>query len=139
MDQLTEVEVEKLGAFAKALVNQQAAKVIIPPQAAQPGFWFGGGNMIEDAEGNLLVVGRYRNRGDSRTGLHAGERGLELAIFRSENRGASFEKMLSFGKTDLAVPDKECCPLKEVRCTGHLTELSFLSPQKNLGSVTLRV
>ena len=53
---------------------------------AETGFWFGGGNMVQDHDGTLWLVGRYRNHGDSRTGLGAGERGLELALFRSDDR-----------------------------------------------------
>ena len=59
--------------------------------------------MIEAADGSLLVVGRYRNAGDSRLGVAAGTRGLELAIFRSEDHAATFEKLVSFSKADLNV------------------------------------
>ena len=76
---------EKLKALAVALVNQESARIIVEPQSPSPGFWFGGGNLIEDQDGRLYLVGRYRNYGDSRTGLSAGERGLELAIFCSQN------------------------------------------------------
>lgn len=57
--------------------------------------------MIEADDGQLFLVGRYRNAGDSRTGLNAGERGLELAIFRYEDRGDQWLKQLCFSKTDL--------------------------------------
>jgi hypothetical protein len=59
-------------------VDQQKARIAVPPQQKSTGFWFGGGNMVEDADGRFYLVGRYRNFGDSRTGLGAGERGLEL-------------------------------------------------------------
>lgn len=94
---------KKLTQFGQALVNQEQAKVIVPPQQNSTGFWFGGGNMIESIDGDLYVVGRYRNFGDSRTGVGAGERGLELAIFKSEDRGDSFEKVVSWNKSDLNV------------------------------------
>ncbi len=81
--------------------------MIVPPQRASSGYWFGGGNMVEDSDGTLWLVGRYRNQGDSRTGLGAGERGLELAIFQSRDRGDSFEKTLHFSKSDLNVGDRE--------------------------------
>ncbi|MEX0818395.1 MAG: hypothetical protein WD070_02345, partial [Pirellulaceae bacterium] len=96
----------KLGQFALALVDQQRARVAIEAQQASTGFWFGGGNLVEDAEGRFYLVGRYRNFGDSRTGLGAGERGLELAIFRSEDRGASWHKQVSFSKPELNVDDR---------------------------------
>lgn len=93
---------ERLTRLAKALINQQQAEVIIPAQRPESGFWFGGGNMVADSDGTRFIVGRYRNAGDSRTGVSAGERGLELAVFRdSESRG-SFEKELSFTKQELS-------------------------------------
>ncbi|MEZ6073633.1 MAG: hypothetical protein R3C10_25985 [Pirellulales bacterium] len=96
----------KLGAFARRLINQDAARVVVAPQQAAAGFWFGGGNMIEGADGALYLVGRYRNAGDSRTGVAAGERGLELAIFRSDDRGGHFEKIVHFDKRALDVDDR---------------------------------
>lgn len=96
----------KLTKFALALVDQQRARVAIPPQQSSTGFWFGGGNLVEDAEGRFYLVGRYRNFGDSRTGLGAGERGLELAIFRSDDRGQSWQKQLSFSKPELNVGNR---------------------------------
>ena len=69
---------ERLSNLADALINQKRARTIVPAQQSSIGFWFGGGNTIEDANGNLHVVGRYRNHGDSRTGVAAGQRGLEL-------------------------------------------------------------
>tara|TARA_R110002049_G_scaffold27321_2_gene94374 strand:+ start:653527 stop:654615 length:1089 start_codon:yes stop_codon:yes gene_type:complete len=93
---------QKLSQLARLLVDQQNARVIVAPQQASSGFWFGGGNMVQDAAGDLWVVGRFRNHGDSRTGLGAGERGLEMAIYRSTDRGQTFEKSLSFSKADLS-------------------------------------
>ncbi len=107
MKKLDKQREEQLIKFALALVDQQKARVIIPPQESNQGFWFGGGNMIEDDEGNLFVVGRYRNGGDSRTGLKAGERGCELSFFCSCDRGETFEKIVHFKKADLNVGDKE--------------------------------
>ena len=60
--------------------------------------------MVEAPDGSLFVVGRYRNAGDSRTGVAAGTRGLELAIFQSLDKGATFEKVLSWGKAALNSP-----------------------------------
>lgn len=96
----------RLESLARTLIDQDRARIIVPPLKAAPGFWFGGGNMIEADDGTLVVVGRYRNHGDSRTGVAAGERGLELAIFESRDRGESFEKVQSFSKSDLNMPGR---------------------------------
>ncbi|MCA9123393.1 MAG: exo-alpha-sialidase [Planctomycetaceae bacterium] len=106
MSRLTPDLEAKLCNFALALVDQKQAVVAVPPQQNSTGFWFGGGNMIEAADGQLYLVGRYRNFGDSRTGLGAGERGLELAIFRSDDRGGTWQKQVSFSKPELNVDDR---------------------------------
>jgi hypothetical protein len=97
---------EKLIAFCRALIDPQAAKVLIEPQERSPGFWFGGGNLVEAPSGTFYLTGRYRNFGDSRTGLEAGTRGVELALFESTNRGKHFEKILAFSKADLSPEGK---------------------------------
>lgn len=93
--------------LGRELINQESAKVIVEPQNRSTGYWFGGGNMIQAANGDLLIIGRYRNHGDSRTGVGAGDRGLELAIFRSIDDGTTWEKALSFDKPSLNVGDRE--------------------------------
>ena len=102
MTLLTQQETERLRTLTGRLVDQRLARIIVPPKKNSAGFWFGSGNLIEDANGTLYVSGRYRNYGDSRTGLHAGERGLELAILRSVDAGEHFEKVASFSKADLS-------------------------------------
>lgn len=97
----------KLTELCHRLIDQNAARVIVEPYADSSGYWFGGGNLMTGPDGNLYLVGRYRNEGDSRTGLAAGSRGLELAIFRSTDGGKSFEKMLSLSKEDLNVGDHQ--------------------------------
>ena len=97
---------ERLSKLANALIDQNLARTIVPAQQSSTGFWFGGGNTIEDAKGDLHVVGRYRNHGDSRTGVAAGERGLELAIFTSTDGGENWEKSVSFSKPDLNIGDR---------------------------------
>ena len=121
----------KLTDFALALVDQQKARIAIQPQQSSTGFWFGGGNMAEDSAGRFYLVGRYRNFGDSRTGLSAGERGLELAIFRSDDRGQSWQKQVSFSKPDLNVGDR--CVLSIEGSALYLTEQGvelFVSTEK---------
>ncbi|MCA8998117.1 MAG: hypothetical protein KDA80_14060 [Planctomycetaceae bacterium] len=103
---LSPAQEDRLTRFAQLLVTQQAAKVIVPAQQASTGFWFGGGNMVRHSDGTLDTVGRYRNFGDSRTGVGAGERGLELAIFRSTDNGDTFEKLISWSKRDLDLPGR---------------------------------
>ena len=104
---MDKIKKEKLIAFAKRLVDQEKAKIIVPAQENSSGFWFGGGNMVQDRVGNLYVTGRYRNFGDSRTGTGKGLRGLELAIFRSSDKGKTFHKVKSFSKQDLKIQDWE--------------------------------
>lgn len=98
---------EPLKQVARLLIDQTQARVIVPPQNPSSGHWFGGGNMIQASDGTLWLVGRYRNQGDSRTGLGRGQRGLELAIFRSADLGKTFEKAVSFSKADLSVESRE--------------------------------
>jgi hypothetical protein len=94
---------EALTRFARALVDQHKARVLIPPRQNREGFWFGAGNLVEAPSGALYLVGRYRDEGDSRTGTGSGERGLELAIFVSYDRAKTFSRLLSFGKADLNI------------------------------------
>lgn len=93
--------------WLSALVDQQAARPIVRPQENASGYWFGGGNLIESPNGDFYLTGRYRDRGDSRTGLGAGKRGWELALFRSTDRGQTFEKAARFSKSDLQIDDRE--------------------------------
>jgi len=114
---------DQLTRFALALIDQEQAHVIVSPQQPADGFWFGGGNMIEDADGTLLVVGRYRNAGDSRTGIAAGERGCELAVLASSDCGLFFEKVLQFSKSDLNVGEQ--CVLSIEGSSLYQTEHGF--------------
>jgi hypothetical protein len=122
----------RLTRLALALVNQQQARVIVKPYQPAPGFWFGGGNMIESPDGVFYLVGRYRDAGDSRAGLAVGERGLELTVFASTDRGQSFEKVLSFAKCDLNVGVHEVLSIEgsALRHTSDGVEL-FISTEKD--------
>ena len=91
-----------LAALLRELVDQERASVVVPPHAAADGFWFGGGNAVDDGSGTVWLVGRYRDGGDSRTGLAAGARGLELTLWRSADGGRSFERAASWSKADLS-------------------------------------
>ena len=115
--ELTESLEQKLTSLGQLLINQEAAQVAVEPLARESGFWFGGGNIARGPDGAFYLVGRYRNAGDSRTGVVAGTRGLELAIFRSTDRCQSLEKIASFSKQDLSLPEHqvvsiEGCALK---------------------------
>ena len=114
MGTLRSLEEQALERLAKTLVDQNKATVAVPPLENAPGFWFGAGNMVEGREGVFYLCGRYRNSGDSRTGLAAGARGAELAVFRSEDRGTSFKKILSFSKSDLSYGGTEVLSIE--RC-----------------------
>ena len=104
---LDELRETKLAELAQALVDQRAARIVVPAQQPESGFWYGAANIIQAATGMLYLVGRYRNVGDSRTGLGLGQRGLELAIFQSSDRGETFQKIVSFTKSDLNVGDRD--------------------------------
>lgn len=120
-----------LSRFCHLLVNQETARVVVEPQRRESGFWFGGGNMVQDRHGHLYLVGRYRNAGDSRTGVAAGTRGLELAVFRSTDRGASFQKMVSWDKASLDSPSGKVLSIEGscLRLTDTGAEL-FVSTEK---------
>lgn len=122
----------RLKQIASLLIDQTRARVIVPPQRPSSGHWFGGGNMVQDAEGTIWLVGRYRNQGDSRTGLGAGERGLELAVFKSTDHGANFEKTDRFAKSDLNVGTREVLSIEgcALRLTDRGVEL-YVSTEKN--------
>ena len=126
---------QRLMTVAKLLVDQQASRVIVPPQQASSGFWFGGGNLTVDPGGRLILVGRYRNVGDSRTGLDAGQRGLELAIFCSEDNGESFEKVVSFTKRQLNVGKREVLSIEgsAIHWTATGIELFVSTEKTNIG------
>ncbi len=53
--------VARLRAFAHALVDPAHARVAIPAERPEKGFWFGGGKMAQDAAGRLWLTGRYRS------------------------------------------------------------------------------
>jgi hypothetical protein len=94
----------QLTEFCQSLVDQQHARIIVEPLRRASGYWFGGGNMVRAQDGRLHVVGRYRNAGDSRTGVAEGTRGLELTIFTSTDDGQTFKKTSSWDKPSLNSP-----------------------------------
>lgn len=122
---------ERLVDLSQALVDQAKARVIVPPARPASGFWFGGGNLARDQDGTLYLTGRYRAYGDSRIGLGVGERGYELAIFESRDRGESFTQGLSFSKQDLSPEGRPVLSIEgaALRFTGRGVEL-FVSSEK---------
>ena len=107
MQKLSTTQRTCLTTLLKTLINQQEARVLVPANEQSPGFWFGGGNLVQDRDGSIWLSGRYRNHGDSRTGLEAGQRGLECAIFRSDDGGQHFTKAHSWSKADLSYSDRK--------------------------------
>ena len=87
--------------LARALVDGRRARALVAPTRQSEGHWFGGGNAARDIDGSLLLLGRYRDAGDSRTGLAAGPRGRELTLFRSTDDGLSFDKVAAWSKADI--------------------------------------
>ena len=113
------------------LIDQEQARVLVPAYEAQSGFWFGGGNLVREQQGTIWLSGRYRNHGDSRTGLEAGQRGLECAIFRSDDGAQSFTKVHSWSKADLSYPDRKVLSIEGTalhQCSDGTWEL-FISSE----------
>lgn len=101
-DKTCEEIARRLGDFGKQLIDNHNARVVVKPKKSRSGFWFGGGKLRRDGNsGKLYLTGRYRNSGDSRYGISAGERGLELALFVSVNGGRDFEKIACWDKKSL--------------------------------------
>jgi hypothetical protein len=102
MQRLSEKLERKLTRLGTSLIDPKRARVLVEPTQNGSGFWFGGGNTVRNpSDGGLLLIGRYRDAGDSRTGLSQGPRGRELAIFRSIDDGRSFSKIRGWDKSDL--------------------------------------
>ena len=121
----------KLIELARQLVSQQNARVLIDPYKGARGFWFGAGQMLKDEDGTFILVGRYRNFGDSRTGLLAGERGLELAVFKSDSFFADFEKTHSFSKSDLECAGRQVTSIEGVSLLRNKKDCElFISSEK---------
>lgn len=98
---------DKLVELGRRLIDQKKARVLVEPFERAEGFWFGGGDIIRDDDGSFVIVGRYRNCGDSRTGLGAGERGWQCALLRAPAFDKPFEKFKSFSKDDLQVDGRK--------------------------------
>ena len=82
--QLSNIQGQALMRLLHTLIDQEGARIVVPTIRSGEGYWFGGGNLARDEEGTLWLCGRYREAGDSRTGLEAGTRGSECALFRSK-------------------------------------------------------
>ena len=134
MKQLDPSITKRLTDLALALIDQDKARPLIRPNRDADGFWFGGGNAVEDRDGVLYYVGRYRNYGDSRKGLAKGERGLKLAILRSTDKGKSFQEILSFSKADLSPGKQEVLSIEGagLLLTDRGVELYVSSEKANL-------
>ena len=106
MSQLAPFMVDHLKELGLRLIDQRNARVLVPALGNESGFWFGGGNLVQDRDGQILACGRFRNPGDARTGIGSGERGLEFAVFAGSSPDAEFAKTLSFSKNDLSVNEE---------------------------------
>jgi hypothetical protein len=116
------------------LIDQEQARIVVSPNEKSSGFWFGGGNFAQAQDGSIWICGRYRNHGDSRTGLEAGQRGLECAIFRSNDGGQNFTKIHSWSKADLSYPDRKVLSIEGTalhQCHDGSWEL-FISTEKEM-------
>ena len=102
MKRLPENLEKKLIKLGTSLVDQRRARVLVQPTQDKSGFWFGAGNLVRDPhDHSLLLIGRWRDAGDSRVGLAQGPRGRELAILRSSDHGRTFTKICSWDKSAL--------------------------------------
>lgn len=123
---------DKLMTFAQTLVDPQRAHILMKPHEDRDGFWFGSGNLVRHPDGTFYLVGRYRDVGDSRSGLGKGTRGVELAIFKSTDGGATFTKIVAFSKPDLDVGDRSVISIEGAKL--HLTVAGvelFVSTEKS--------
>ena len=102
MSILADEMIDRLKELGQRLIDQRNARIIVPALGNESGFWFGGGNLIQDQDGTILACGRFRNPGDARTGTGSGERGLEFSVFRASSPDSTFSKALSFSKDDLS-------------------------------------
>lgn len=133
MPLLSPVQTKKLTALASALIDQNAARVLVEPLERGTGFWFGGGNVIRDRDGSILICGRYRVYGDSRTGVHSGERGKEAAIFRAPGFDGPFEKIATFSKADLSRPGRQVVSIEGVALHATAEGIEFfVSSEKDI-------
>jgi hypothetical protein len=102
MERLPESLERRLVKLGSTLVDHRRARLLVAPAQDQPGFWFGAGNLVRHPRDHrLLLIGRYRDPGDSRSGLGHGARGRELALLHSTDEGQSFTKIRSWDKSDL--------------------------------------
>ena len=53
---LDQAQITQLKELALRLIDQRTARVLIPPLENKPGFWFGGGNIIQEKMVELLFV-----------------------------------------------------------------------------------
>jgi hypothetical protein len=102
MENLTLQQEERLCRLLRHLIDQDEARIIIRPNRNAFGYWFGGGSIVHDPSGTIWLSGRYRDYGDSRSGLEEGPRGLECTIFRSDDKGDTFQQVRSWSKADLS-------------------------------------
>jgi hypothetical protein len=126
---------ERIRALLEALIDQHAASVVVAPYRDAPGFWFGGGSLARDADGTIWLSGRYRNYGDSRLGLEVGERGLECALYRSQDGGHTFEQVVLWSKADLSRQGAEVLSIEGTalyRRPDGMWEL-YISSEKAIG------
>ena len=101
MNSLNPIQQQNLTNLLQSLIDQKAARILIPANQSKPGFWYGGGNMVLDNRGVFWLCGRYRDQGDSRTGTESGKRGLELALWCSDDEAKNFTKIQSWSKANL--------------------------------------
>ena len=133
MGQLSQDDQTALIRLATTLIDQHRARTIVTPHSDRSGFWFGGGNMIKASDGTLLLVGRYRDAGDSRLGLASGRRGWKLSVLRADRIDSPFEEAVALTKEDLAIDGQDPLSIEgsALRLTTHGTFELFVSSEKS--------
>ena len=75
--------IDKLKNLSIRLLDQRESTPLIMPQENSEGFWFGGGNFIQQEDGTILTCGRYRNHGDARTEPEQGNEAWSFPFLKS--------------------------------------------------------
>ena len=50
-------QLDQLRELGLRLIDQRAAKILVPAKKEESGYWFGGGNIIQEENGRILICG----------------------------------------------------------------------------------
>ena len=63
MSHLPSDMIDRLKELGLRLIDQRNARILVPALGNESGFWFGGGNLLQEPNGTILACGRFRNPG----------------------------------------------------------------------------